>query len=187
MIEAAPDGRWLIMELLRGPAWSDTRLLSDAGIDVLGNALQQLHSLDCGSLPRVDAAGIALGYLEAIIRNRAELDGVSAQVEDIERDSRELQRLSDRAVLNHGDLMAANILGAGRPRCWWTGNMPSGPIPPGTWPACSRITQPLMPGSTGCCGPQGCPRQKIARFCRFNGACSRGLTGSGSDPRRETG
>jgi len=114
LIDAHPDGHWLLMEFVDAPVWDEARLLSAAGIDTVGEMLQRLHSLDCGSLPRADAAGIARGYQRTLVGRRPgpwpRMDAVAAAVE---RDAIELARLADRAVLNHGDLMAENLVGGG--------------------------------------------------------------------------
>jgi aminoglycoside phosphotransferase (APT) family kinase protein len=111
VVNAAPDGRWLVMDFVDEAPWTDAQLLSDAGIDALGEALGCLHALSCQDLPRIDVAAIAHGYLAEIEKHQPDPASVAAEVSAIELVSRELNRLSDRAVLNHGDLMAANLLG----------------------------------------------------------------------------
>jgi aminoglycoside phosphotransferase (APT) family kinase protein len=113
LVDAAPDGGWLLMEFVAAPAWSEAQLLSEAGIDALGEVLQRVHALACGTLPRMDAAGIARDQVGVILQRPDRAGSASVALAAIERNSRELSRLSDRAVLNHGDLMAANLLGPG--------------------------------------------------------------------------
>jgi len=115
IVDSAEDGRWLVMEFVDAPVWDEAQLLSDAGVDVLGAALTRLHDIDCPStLPRVDAPGIARGYLGRIAGSAPEhLRRAEAQCAAIEFESRDLEGLDGRAVLNHGDLMAANLLGPG--------------------------------------------------------------------------
>jgi aminoglycoside phosphotransferase (APT) family kinase protein len=113
VVDAAPDGRWLVMDFVDEPAWSEGRLLSDPGIDAVGELLQRLHALPSDALPRVDMAAIAQGYLQQIAKHPHDLAGATAEVLAVERAERDLHRLSDRAVLNHGDLMAANLIGPG--------------------------------------------------------------------------
>lgn len=110
VVNAAPDGRWLIMDFVDSPPWSEAKLLSDAGIDALGGLLRRLHALPCAGLPRMDVPGIARGYFAAIGDSRNPADKVEVALAALERDSQALAGLSGRAVLNHGDLMAANVL-----------------------------------------------------------------------------
>jgi len=115
VVDAAPDGHWLVMDYVDAPAWSGEQLLSDAGIDVLGATLGRLHALECpATLPRMDICGIAHGYLARIAKHGPEhADRAAIECAAIERESRDLEGLSRRSVLNHGDLMAANLLGPG--------------------------------------------------------------------------
>jgi aminoglycoside phosphotransferase (APT) family kinase protein len=115
VVDAAPDGHWLVMDYVDAPAWSEQQLLSDAGIDVVGAALRRLHALECpATLPRMDICGIAHGYLERIAKFGPEhAERAAIECAAIERVSRDLEGLSERSVLNHGDLMAANLLGPG--------------------------------------------------------------------------
>ncbi len=115
VVDAAPDGRWLVMDYVDAPAWSEAQLVSAAGIDTLGSTLRRLHALECPvTLPRMDICGIARAYLEQIAKYGPEHAGQAAiECAAIEQESRDLEGLSARAVLNHGDLMAANLLGPG--------------------------------------------------------------------------
>lgn len=112
VVDAAPDGRWLVMRFVEGPSWSEAKLLSAAGIDLLGESLQRLHGLECAGLDRIDLPGIAQGYV-ALLRRRdpARLGAALVELESIEREARALASATDRAVLNHGDLMASNLIG----------------------------------------------------------------------------
>lgn len=114
IVVAAPDGHWLVMEFVAMPPWTEEQLLSTAGIDALGAVLRRLHCLACPpTLPRIDVGGIARGYLEALPASARAHEEASSRLAAIEHDMRELARLSDRAVLNHGDLTASNLLGPG--------------------------------------------------------------------------
>lgn len=111
LVDAAPDGGWLLMEYVAAPTWTEARLLSDTGIDLLGDVLQRVHALNCEALPRMDVAGIAREHLALIRKSTAMTDSGDRLLAAIEQDSRELAGFSSRAVLNHGDLMAANLIG----------------------------------------------------------------------------
>jgi len=95
--------------------WDEAQLLSDAGVDVLGATLARLHALDCpATLPRVDVPGIARGYLGRIAGSAPQhVRQAEAECAAIEVESRDIDGFAGRAVLNHGDLMAANLLGPG--------------------------------------------------------------------------
>lgn len=115
IVRAAPDGRWLVMEHVDAPAWSREQLLSDAGVDVVGEVLCRLHALECpATLPKIDMRGIAHGYLErSRLSDPANVAAVATECAAIEREACELEGLAGRFALNHGDLMAANLLGPG--------------------------------------------------------------------------
>jgi thiamine kinase-like enzyme len=102
----------MVMEFVAAPPWSESQLLSNAGIDALGSVLRRVHDLACPGLPQVDVALVAQDYCNAIAQC---LPGsaakAAAELAAIQRDTREIASLSQRAVLNHGDLMASNLLG----------------------------------------------------------------------------
>lgn len=117
VVDSAPDGRWVLMQFVAAPAWSDSQLLSEAGIDALGEILRRLHALDCGTMARMDAAGIARDHVAVLRQRPGDAGPTAVALAAIEGDWHELGRLSDRAVLNHGDLMAANLLGPAAGTC----------------------------------------------------------------------
>jgi aminoglycoside phosphotransferase (APT) family kinase protein len=113
IVDAAEDGRWMVMQYVGDGVWTDARLLSEAGIEALGRQLRRLHAVECpASLPRVDPGAIARGYLRMIAtRGPAAAGGLETELQSVELDAREVDRRSQRAVLNHGDLQASNLLG----------------------------------------------------------------------------
>jgi aminoglycoside phosphotransferase (APT) family kinase protein len=114
VVAAAHDGHWLVMEYVNGPVWTDSQLLSDAGVEAVGELLRRLHGLACPELPRMNVAAIAHAYMASITtRTPKHASKAAAELEMLEQASGELARLTDRAVLNHGDLMAANFIGHG--------------------------------------------------------------------------
>jgi thiamine kinase len=113
LIDAAEDGAWLLMEFVPAETWTESLLITAAGIDALGAQLQRLQALPLPEdLPFIDAPGIARGYLRMIAaRDAALAGGLVPELRGVEADSRELETIVDRATLNHGDLQAANLLG----------------------------------------------------------------------------
>jgi len=115
IVDAAEDGRWLVMQFVDAPVWGEAQLLSDEGLDALGAVLSRLHALDCpATLPRVDVPGMARGYLGRIAAVAPENVGnAERECAAIEAESRDMDAYAGQSVLNHGDLMATNMLGAG--------------------------------------------------------------------------
>jgi len=112
VINAAQDGSWLLMDFIDAPLWTEQQLLS-GGVERLGEQLALLHSLPVpAAIPIVDTVAIAAGYL----RQLGAADPVAAdpylpllaRVQDL---SSAMRGLADLAVLNHGDLQLANMLG----------------------------------------------------------------------------
>jgi aminoglycoside phosphotransferase (APT) family kinase protein len=113
IVDAAEDGRWMVMHHVGGAVWTDAKLLSEAGIEALGQQLRRVHALECPpSMPRIDPGAMARGYLRMIAaRAPATPGGLARELESVELDARELERRSQRVVLNHGDLQTSNLLG----------------------------------------------------------------------------
>ncbi|MEO6078953.1 MAG: phosphotransferase [Steroidobacteraceae bacterium] len=113
LINAAPDGSWLLMDFIDGELWTETELLSIDGLARLGARLATLHSLaPPADVPDFDASAIAAGYLQQL---HSTVSGRAERYEPLLARARELSQaiegLTDRAVLNHGDLQLGNMLG----------------------------------------------------------------------------
>lgn len=113
MIDAAPDGSWLLMEFVDAPVWTESRLLSPAAVERVGTRLAQLHTLDvpAGVAP-VDTVGIAAGYLQQLREHQPEqAESHLPLLSRVQELSQIMEGIAARAVLNHGDLQAGNMLG----------------------------------------------------------------------------
>lgn len=113
LLDAADDGAWLLMEYIPENPWTDSQLITAAGIEALGAQLRRLHALPLPpDLPPIDAPQIARDYLRLIAaRDPGLAAGLVAELRGVEQGARELAVASDRTALNHGDLQAANLLG----------------------------------------------------------------------------
>ena len=112
LLDAADDGRWLLMEHVSGKPWNEAWLQSAWGLDALGRCLRELHCLSPPSALRpVDPVAIAAGYVEqAAMGDPGRLRELEPQVRAVEAAAAQLSG-TNRLVLNHGDLQAANLLG----------------------------------------------------------------------------
>ena len=113
LIDAADDGRWLLMEHVAAEPWSAAWLQFPEGLAALGSRLQQLHALQQpAEVPRVDALEIAQGYC-ALIRSRdPSVSGdFAAELREVAGTLGELGGSARRVALNHGDLQASNMVG----------------------------------------------------------------------------
>lgn len=113
IIQAAMDGSWLLMDFIDAHPWTLAELLSDQGVERVGVRLAQLHAIPLPrGVPPFDATEIATGYLQQLEQRDP---AVAAQFEPLQHKVLELsQAIADLAlpaVLNHGDLQAANMLG----------------------------------------------------------------------------
>ena len=111
IVAAADNGHWMLIEFVDAPVWSNEQLLSEAGIDALGSLLRRLHALEGSDLPRMEVQGIACGYHEVIrVRHPERAAEAEVELEALDSESREAGP-GGLAVLNHGDLMASNLVG----------------------------------------------------------------------------
>jgi aminoglycoside phosphotransferase (APT) family kinase protein len=113
LIDAAEDGRWLLMDHVADQPWSAAWLQFPEGLAALGSRLQQLHALPLPTqVPRVDAVEIARGYSRLILARLPDLSGeVEAALQAVEVTTGALADLPRRIALNHGDLQVANLVG----------------------------------------------------------------------------
>ncbi len=105
---------WLLMELVDAAPWSDADFGDAARLAALGARLASLHALAAPDVAPLDASGIAAGQLAVI---RAHDAGAAAKLarlgDEVRALTAELDEPGARRVLNHGDLMAGNVLGPG--------------------------------------------------------------------------
>lgn len=111
LIDTAPDGRWLVMEHVAAETWSPDWLQAPARLDSLGSRLQQIHQI-VPPFGHMYPGEIARDYHAAALRRgTAAASQADHEFLAIERASSQLAGTTRRAVLNHGDLQAANFLG----------------------------------------------------------------------------
>jgi thiamine kinase len=107
LIDAAPDGSWMLMPYVEDELWTEARLLSNEGVETLGERLAQVHALPLPQgLPAWDGLAVARQYLQQQPQCAALLLRVEELVSAI-------NGLTCGAVLNHGDLQHGNLLGPG--------------------------------------------------------------------------
>jgi thiamine kinase len=113
VINAALDGSWLLMEFINADLWTQAQLLSSEGVERLGSRLAHLHGLAApAGLPALDAPAIAAGYLQQLRHADARMaESHQPLLARIQKLSQAIEGLAGRAVLNHGDLQLANMLG----------------------------------------------------------------------------
>jgi thiamine kinase len=118
ILDAAPDGRWILMEYFDAPPWTTGMLMAPSGLALLCRQLQVLHALPTPVEARLfDPVAVAAGQVERICGAFPERRETAArQLSRVERLVRshveETARLpAALPVLNHGDLQASNILG----------------------------------------------------------------------------
>jgi aminoglycoside phosphotransferase (APT) family kinase protein len=113
VLVAHPEGHWLLMDYIDAPVWTGEQLQSEAGADALARQLARLHELPVpADLPAVDVPAMARDYLARLAAvdaaAAAELAPLAERVASL---SARLSAFALRPVLNHGDLMASNMLG----------------------------------------------------------------------------
>jgi aminoglycoside phosphotransferase (APT) family kinase protein len=113
VLAAHPEGHWLLMEFVDAPVWGHEQLVCESGARRLGAQLARLHALPVPEqIPQTDATKMADQYLARL----AALDPREAGELAPHRDrvaalGGQLAALELQPVLNHGDLMASNLLG----------------------------------------------------------------------------
>ncbi|MEN9704846.1 MAG: hypothetical protein RLZZ393_725 [Pseudomonadota bacterium] len=112
IFDAAADGQWMVMEYVDAVPWQDRDLQDPARLETLGLRLAQVHDLAPRAVASLDLRSIIDGQLGLI---SARDPSSAARHEALRLEARDLEaglgRLATRAVLNHGDLAAANLLG----------------------------------------------------------------------------
>jgi len=114
VVGAHPLGHWLVMEFIDAPVWTHEQLHSHTGALRLGGQLGRLHALPVPpGLPAVDTVAMAGHYLARLAAlDTGEATALAPLRERIAALSARLSATGLPPVLNHGDLMVANMLGA---------------------------------------------------------------------------
>lgn len=112
ILDASPDGQWMLMEYVDAPVWQESDLCDPARLERLGERLAQLHDLAPPGVKSLDAPAIVEGQAALILARDpdagARLEGLQARAREL---SVRIEGHAARTVLNHGDLAAANLLG----------------------------------------------------------------------------
>jgi aminoglycoside phosphotransferase (APT) family kinase protein len=113
ILVAHPEGHWLLMDYIDAPVWSREQLHSETGADALACQLARLHELPVpADLPVVDVPAMARDYLARLaVVDAAEAADLAPLGERVAALSARLAAFALRPVVNHGDLMASNMLG----------------------------------------------------------------------------
>src|ERR1700733_3429333 len=68
VLDAAPDGSWILMDYVDGGMWTPPRLQAPEGLRPLGVSLQRLHAITLPKgLAAFDPVSIATGQAQAIL------------------------------------------------------------------------------------------------------------------------
>lgn len=110
VVYADPAAGILISEYLPGPVWTRESLEDNRNLEVLADVLRAVHALPLSG-SRLDAAAIARRYMAALPADRAR----EPAVVDALRVAEAAPPVENYACC-HNDVVASNIVGAGRSR-----------------------------------------------------------------------
>jgi thiamine kinase len=113
VLDAAPDGSWILMDYVEGGMWTPPRLQAPEGLCSLGACLQRLHAITPPKgLAAFDPVSIATGQARAILEQDP---AAAAQVNALVARTRQLAvdcaAFAVTPVTTHGDLNASNLIG----------------------------------------------------------------------------
>jgi aminoglycoside phosphotransferase (APT) family kinase protein len=113
VLDAAPDGRWILMDYVEGGMWTPMQLQAAEGLRTLGARLRRLHALTPPKgLAAFDPVFIATGQAEAILERdptaAAQIDALLARTRQFAVDC---AAFAATPVTTHGDLNAGNLIG----------------------------------------------------------------------------
>lgn len=112
VMAAHPGGHWMLMPFMEGEAWTTQHLHEPARVAALASRLAMLHALPVpAGMPRVDAAGIARGYVAQLHAKGMTATSLALCVDEVASLAAELDAGGVPPVLVHGDLVVANLLG----------------------------------------------------------------------------
>jgi thiamine kinase len=111
--DAAPDGRWILMDYVEGGTWTPLRLQAAGSLRVLGARLQRLHAITPpAGLAAFDPVAIATGQAQAIVARdpaaAAQADALVARTRQLAADC---AAFAAPLAVTHGDLDASNLIG----------------------------------------------------------------------------
>jgi aminoglycoside phosphotransferase (APT) family kinase protein len=113
VLDAAPDGSWILMDYVEGGMWDPPRLQAPEGLRTLGACLQRLHAATPPpGLTVLDPVSIATGQAQAILeREPAAADEVGALVARTQQLAVRCAAFAATPVTTHSDLVASNVIG----------------------------------------------------------------------------
>jgi aminoglycoside phosphotransferase (APT) family kinase protein len=113
VLDAAPDGSWMLMDYVEGGMWTPPRLQAPEGLRTLGACLQRLHATTPPKgLAAFDPVSIARGLAQAILeRDPAAAAQVNALVARTRQLALDCAAFAVTPVTTHGDLKASNLIG----------------------------------------------------------------------------
>jgi aminoglycoside phosphotransferase (APT) family kinase protein len=113
VLDAAPDGSWILMDYVEGGMWNAPRLQAPEGLRTLGACLQRLHAITPPKgIAAFDPVCIATGLAQAILeRDPAAAAQVNALVARTQQFALDCAAFAVTPVTTHGDLNASNVIG----------------------------------------------------------------------------
>jgi thiamine kinase len=113
VLDAAPDGSWILMDYVEGGMWTATRLQAPGGLRSLGACLRRLHAVTPPpDLAAFDPVSIATEQAQAILaRDPAAADEVDALVARTQQLAVQCAAFATPPVTTHGDLTVSNVIG----------------------------------------------------------------------------
>ena len=113
VLDAAPDGSWILMDYVEGGMWTPPRLQAPEDLRTLGACLQRLHAITPPKgLAPFDPVSIATGQAQAILeRDPAAAAQVNALVARTRQFAVDCAAFAVTPVATHGDLNASNLIG----------------------------------------------------------------------------
>jgi aminoglycoside phosphotransferase (APT) family kinase protein len=113
VLDAAPDGSWILMDYVEGGMWTPARLQAPEGLRTLGARLQRLHATaPPEGVAAFDPVSIARGLAEAILaRDPAAAAQVNALLAHTRQLALDCAAFAVTPVTTHGDLNATNLIG----------------------------------------------------------------------------
>jgi thiamine kinase len=113
VLDAAPDGSWILMEYVEGGMWTPPRLQAPEGLRRLGACLQRQHAITPPKgLAVFDPVSIATEQSQAILdRDPAAAAQVNALVARTRQLAVDCAACAVTPVTTHGDLNASNLIG----------------------------------------------------------------------------
>jgi hypothetical protein len=151
VLDAAPDGRWILMDYIEGGMWTATQLQAAGGLRTLGARLRRLHAISPPrGLAAFDPVSVATGQAQAILEREPT---AAAQVDALVARTRQLA--VDCAAF------------AATP-----GNMRNSPTRSTTWPASPSTIRACGCAAGSCLARRASPTPTAPCDCGCTQSCS---------------